>query len=97
MRITRVETVELRERTVVHVGSVGWVWVRIHTDEGLVGLGETFPATPSEKAIVLNDNHPNLAGIVLYDDVNDLPRWRSEPQPGDEDSPPAAGSEGSQE
>lgn len=62
MKITRVETVELREGTVVHVGSVGWVWVRIHTDEGLVGLGETFPATPAEKAILLNDLAPRLVG-----------------------------------
>lgn len=35
MKITAVETVQLAE-----FGNV--VWVRIHTDEGLVGLGETF-------------------------------------------------------
>jgi L-alanine-DL-glutamate epimerase-like enolase superfamily enzyme len=36
--------------------------VRIYTDEGLVGLGETFPATPAEKAILLNDLAPRLVG-----------------------------------
>jgi len=62
MKITRIETVELREGTVVHAGAIGWLWVRIHTDEGLVGLGETFPASPSEKAVILNDLAPKLLG-----------------------------------
>lgn len=35
MNITVVETIRLRE-----FGNL--IWVRIHTDEGLVGLGETF-------------------------------------------------------
>ena len=35
MNITAVETIRLRE-----FGNL--IWERIHTDEGLVGLGETF-------------------------------------------------------
>ncbi|HEY6272969.1 MAG TPA: mandelate racemase/muconate lactonizing enzyme family protein [Terriglobales bacterium] len=62
MKITKVETVALREGTVVHQGVVGWLWVRIHTDHDIVGLGETFPATPAEKAVVLNDLAPRLLG-----------------------------------
>ena len=62
MKITRIETVELREGTVVHAGTVGWLWVRIHTDEGLVGLGETFPGTAAEKAVILRDLAPRLIG-----------------------------------
>lgn len=41
MKITRIETVELRQGTLVHAGAIGWLWVRIFTDEGLMGLGET--------------------------------------------------------
>jgi L-alanine-DL-glutamate epimerase-like enolase superfamily enzyme len=36
--------------------------VRIHTDTGLCGLGETFPAPDSEKAVILYDYAPVLLG-----------------------------------
>lgn len=62
MKIVRVETVELPESTAVHAGAIGWLWVRVHTDAGPVGLGETFPATASEKAVVLSDFAPRLIG-----------------------------------
>ena len=55
MKITKVETVELTRSTAVHWGTIGWLWVRVHTDENLIGLGETCPATAAEKAVVLND------------------------------------------
>lgn len=62
MKITRVETIELRDSTDVHWGTIGWLWVRVHADEGLVGLGETCPASAVEKAVVLNDLAPRLIG-----------------------------------
>lgn len=62
MKITKVETVELCQSTEVHWGVIGWLWVRIHTDEGLIGLGETCPASAVEKAVVLNDLAPRLIG-----------------------------------
>jgi len=46
----------------VHWGVIGWLWVRIHTDEGIIGLGETCPASAVEKAVVLNDLAPQLIG-----------------------------------
>ena len=62
MRITRVETITLDESTQVHAGSVGWLWVRVHTDEGVYGTGETFPASASERAVILRDYAPSLLG-----------------------------------
>src|ERR1700683_508694 len=62
MRITKVETVELRQSTSVHWGVIGWMWVRVHTDEGIIGLGETCPASAVEKAVVLHDLAPRLIG-----------------------------------
>ena len=62
MRITKVETVELAKSTDVHWGTIGWLWVRIHTDENLIGLGETCPATAAEKAVVLKDLAPRILG-----------------------------------
>jgi L-alanine-DL-glutamate epimerase-like enolase superfamily enzyme len=52
MKITAIETVHLSKGITVHSGPIQWLWVRIHTDEGLVGLGETYPSPESEKAVV---------------------------------------------
>lgn len=62
MKITRVETIELSESTSVHAGVIGWLWLRIHTDEGVTGLGETFPATVPDQAVILRDYAPQLVG-----------------------------------
>jgi galactonate dehydratase len=62
MKITKIETIELRRSTSVHWGVIGWLWVRIHTDEGIIGLGETCPASAAEKAVVLNDLAPQMIG-----------------------------------
>jgi len=62
MRIIKVETLTRRNVTQVHAGGIGWTWVRIHTDTGLCGLGETFPAPAAEKAVILNDYAPALLG-----------------------------------
>jgi L-alanine-DL-glutamate epimerase-like enolase superfamily enzyme len=38
LKITKIETIRLRSRATL-------IWVRIHTDEGLVGLGESWLPT----------------------------------------------------
>ncbi len=43
MKITAVETIYLPKGVTVHVGAIQYLWVRIHTDEGLIGLGESYP------------------------------------------------------
>src|ERR1700690_3662170 len=62
MRITAVETIHLRRGITVHAGPIQWLWVRIHTDSGLVGLGETYPHPEAEKAVVLRSRAPVLLG-----------------------------------
>lgn len=62
MKITQVETVRLRRGLTVHAGRIGWLWVRIHTDEGLIGLGETYPHPASEQAVILDRLAPLLIG-----------------------------------
>jgi L-alanine-DL-glutamate epimerase-like enolase superfamily enzyme len=61
MRITGIETIHLAHGITVHAGPIQWLWVRIHTDEGLTGLGETYPRPEAEKAIV----HRALAPVLL--------------------------------
>ena len=70
MRITAIETIHLSRGITVHAGPIHWLWVRIHTDEGLVGLGETYPRPEAEAAII----HRALAPVLLgRDPAGDRP------------------------
>ncbi|MET4483669.1 mandelate racemase/muconate lactonizing enzyme family protein [Bradyrhizobium sp. F1.13.3] len=54
MKIIGIETVRLRSRTTV-------IWVRVHTDDGLVGLGETWFGCAAVEA----DIHERIAPALL--------------------------------
>ncbi|HUO28687.1 MAG TPA: mandelate racemase/muconate lactonizing enzyme family protein [Bryobacteraceae bacterium] len=70
MRITGVETIHLRRGITVHAGPIQWLWVRIHTDAGLTGLGETYPHPEAEKAVV----EQTLAPVLLGRDPSQIDR-----------------------
>ncbi len=61
-KITAVETIYLQPRIRVHAGPIQWLWVRVHTDDGLTGLGETYPWPEAEAAIALKRLAPVLIG-----------------------------------
>lgn len=54
MKITRIETVRIEERP-------NLLWVLVHTNEGLIGLGETFFGARAVEAYI----HETLAPIVI--------------------------------
>jgi len=62
MKITSIETICFSKGVKVHAGPIGWLWVRVHTDEGLVGLGESYPHPGSERAVILDRLAPVLLG-----------------------------------
>ncbi|MBI2686137.1 MAG: mandelate racemase/muconate lactonizing enzyme family protein [Acidobacteria bacterium] len=62
MRITAIETLYLAGGITVHAGPIQWLWVRIHTEDGLYGLGETYPHPASEEAIIHSRLAPRLLG-----------------------------------
>jgi galactonate dehydratase len=70
MKITAVETIYLPRGINVHAGAINYLWVRIHTDEGLIGLGETYPNAEAEAAIV----HTRLAAVLLGRDPSAIDR-----------------------
>jgi len=74
MKITAIETIHLARGITVHAGPVQWLWVRIHTDAGIVGLGETYPDPLAEKAVVLN----RLAPVLLGRDASQIDRLWSD-------------------
>jgi len=55
MKVTKVETIWLEEFTNV-------LWIQIHTDEGLIGLGETFFGVRAVEAYVHETIAPYLLG-----------------------------------
>src|SRR5688572_1175534 len=57
MKITAVETLRLGEHA-------NLLWVRVHTDEGVVGLGETWFGAAAVEA----DIHERIAALVLGED-----------------------------
>lgn len=57
MKITALETLRLGEHP-------NLVWVRVHTDEGLVGLGESYFGAAAVEA----DLHERIAALVLGED-----------------------------
>jgi L-alanine-DL-glutamate epimerase-like enolase superfamily enzyme len=70
MKITAVETMYLPHGVTVHAGPIQWLWVRIHTDSGLVGLGETYPWPEAEAAVVRRA----LAPVLLGRDAREIER-----------------------
>lgn len=62
MKITAIELIEYRRSLTVHAGAIDWLWVRLQTDEGLTGLGETYPLAPAEKAVIRRALAPVLLG-----------------------------------
>jgi L-alanine-DL-glutamate epimerase-like enolase superfamily enzyme len=74
MKITAVETIYLPRAVSVHAGAIQWLWVRIHTDEGLVGLGESYPNAEAESAVV----HTKLAPVLLGRDSGEIDKLWSD-------------------
>jgi galactonate dehydratase len=70
MKITAVETIYIPRGVTVHVGAITYLWVRIHTDEGLIGLGESYPNAEAEASIV----HSRLAAVLLGKDPSAIDR-----------------------
>ncbi len=73
MKIAAIETLLYTTGVEVHAGRVTWLWVRLHTDDGLVGLGETFPSGPAERAVL----ESVLAHVLLGQDPLQIERlWQ---------------------
>lgn len=70
MKITAVETIYLPRGITVHAGAITYLWVRIHTDDGAIGLGESYPNAEAEAAIV----HSRLAAVLLGKDPTAIDR-----------------------
>jgi galactonate dehydratase len=78
MKITRVEAVTFRRDLKIGGGSGGsgateWFWVRLHTNTGLIGAGESYPYSNAEIGAL-----KDYASLILGRDPRDIDGlWRS--------------------
>jgi L-alanine-DL-glutamate epimerase-like enolase superfamily enzyme len=68
-KITRIDSIYWRSGSDLP-WKPNWVWVRVHTDSGLVGLGETYPRNEVEASVV----HSTIASLLLGRDPRDIER-----------------------
>ena len=69
LKITRIDTIYWKSRDAAPWWP-HWVWVRVHTDAGHVGIGETYPRNEVEAAMV----HSAVARMLLGKDPRDIDR-----------------------
>jgi len=69
MKITRIDTTYWRAGA-EPPWKPNWVWVRVYTDSGLIGLGETYPHNEAEASVV----HSTVADFLLGRDPRDIER-----------------------
>ncbi len=62
MKITGIELIRYSRGITVHAGAVDWLWVRLHTSEGITGLGETYPCSDAEAGAISRELAPVLLG-----------------------------------
>ncbi|MBI3695797.1 MAG: mandelate racemase/muconate lactonizing enzyme family protein, partial [Acidobacteria bacterium] len=69
MKVTRVDTIYWKTREAAPWWP-HWIWVRVHTDSGLTGIGETYPRNEVEAAMV----HSAAARTLVGRDPRDIDR-----------------------
>jgi L-alanine-DL-glutamate epimerase-like enolase superfamily enzyme len=69
MKITRIDTTYWRSDAEAP-WKPNWIWVRVHADSGLIGVGETYPRNEAEASVV----HSTVAGLLLGRDPRDIER-----------------------
>jgi hypothetical protein len=69
MKITKVEAVRFREDLRIQGIAPNWMWVRLHTDKGIVGVGESYPGWDAHRGAL-----KEIAPIVLGKDATQIER-----------------------
>lgn len=72
LKITRIEAVRFDPELRIQGIAPNWMWVRLHTDAGLVGTGETYPGYDAHAGAL-----KELARFILGRDATEIERlWQ---------------------
>src|SRR6476620_12311841 len=59
MKITKIDAVKFRPDLRIQGLTPNWMWVRLHTDKGIMGIGESYPGYEAHRGAL-----KELAGYV---------------------------------
>jgi galactonate dehydratase len=65
LRITKIETVRFDPKLQVAGRGIQWMWVRLHTNTGLIGTGETYPFNEASESAIRDLQWHSWAGKLL--------------------------------
>jgi len=72
MKIVKIEAVRFRPDLRIQGLTPNWMWVRLHTDTGIVGIGESYPGYEAHRGAL-----KELAGYILGKDPTAIERlWQ---------------------
>lgn len=65
MKITKIETVRFNPELQVDGRGIQWMWLRLHTDSGIIGTGETYPFNEASESVIKDLEWHSWAGKLL--------------------------------
>ena len=65
LSITKIETVRFSKDLKVGGSGVQWMWVRLHTNIGIIGTGETYPFNEASSSAVKDLEWHSWAGKLI--------------------------------
>jgi hypothetical protein len=72
MRITKIDVVKFRQDLRIQGITPNWIWVRLHTNTGIMGVGESYPGTDAHVGAL-----KELARLVIGKDPTNIERlWQ---------------------
>ena len=72
MKITKIEAVRFRDDLRIDGRGVVWTWIRLHTNTGIVGVGETYPFAEGQIGMLKDLEQRSWMGKILGRDPRDI-------------------------
>ncbi|MFC1538446.1 mandelate racemase/muconate lactonizing enzyme family protein [Candidatus Latescibacterota bacterium] len=72
MKITKIELLTFSKKLRLYGLGIPWTWVRLHTESGLTGIGESYPRVESQSGAL-----KDFASMIIGSDARNIERlWR---------------------
>jgi L-alanine-DL-glutamate epimerase-like enolase superfamily enzyme len=72
MKISKIEVVRFKRDLRIDGQPIPWMWVRLHTNTGIVGVGETYPFTEGQVGMLKDLEERSWMGQILGRDPRDI-------------------------